>query len=177
MTQPISSDAYLTHVVKSAHTNPVVQRAAKTFHGVYLEVAKLELAKRGQPTEPFDYEQLKPELDRIRDREDMAEFGIPALVHMLKAHRHLLLEAVVTEIEETLIGFRYWLDEPGEINACYFTENHQPLYHSAEYLVGDLFPDRVFPSNNQTGAWHKQHAETCMKRWMGWRKKFGFSEW
>ena len=51
---------------------------------------------------------------------------------------------VISEIKETLIGFRYWLDEPGEINACYFTENHLPLYHSCEYLAGMLFPDDVF---------------------------------
>ena len=149
MSQRISSSDYLAHVVSSIQTNPYVRAAAKTFHGVYLEAAKLELRRRGFPGHIFDYTQLRPELDRIRNREDMAEFGIPALVRMLKEYRDMLEPEVISEIEETLVGFRYWLDEPGDINACYFTENHQPLYHSAEYLVGDMFPDRVFPSNGK----------------------------
>ena len=177
MHQKISASDYLAHVVATSQTNPYIRSAAKTFHGVYLETAKLELRRRGLASEPFDYSQLAPELDRIRNREDMAEFGIPALVRMLKEYRDMLGADVLTEIEETLIGFRYWLDEPGDINACYFTENHQPLYHSAEYLVGDMFPDRVFPSNGKDGKWHKQHAVVCMERWMDWREKFGFSEW
>ena len=39
--------------------------------------------------------------------------------------------SVINGIEETL-GVPVLADERGEINACYFTENHQVLYHSAE---------------------------------------------
>ena len=78
MHQIISSSDYLAHVVATSETNPYIRRDAKTFRGVYLETAKLELRRRGMESEPFDYSQLAPELDRIRNREDMAEFGIPA---------------------------------------------------------------------------------------------------
>lgn len=177
MSQPMPSSDYLAHVVTSIETNPYVRAGAKTMKGVFLEAAKMELRRRGLPTAEFDYSQLKPELDRIRNREDCAEFGIPALIRMLKEYRGMMPPEVVTEIEDTLVGFRYWLDEPGEINACYFTENHQPLYHSAEYLIGDMFPDRIFPSNGKDGRWHKEHGLTFLRRWTGWREKFGFSEW
>lgn len=173
----ITSSEYLTHVVTTSHTNEYVRRTADTFHGVFLEVAKLELKRRGLPSEEFVYKHLKPELDRLRNREDMAEFSIPALVRILKEYRDLLPAETISEIEYELINFRYWLDEPGDINACYFTENHQPLYHSAEILVGSLFPDTVFPSNGKTGAWHVAHGKAFLYRWLDWRARFGFSEW
>ncbi len=173
----MTSSEYLTHVVTTSHTNPYVRKTADTFHGVYLEAAKLELKRRGLPSEEFDYKHLKPELDRLHNREDCAEFSIPALVRMLKEYSDMLPEEAIKEIEHELINFRYWLDEPGEINACYFTENHQPLYHSAEILVGSMFPDVVFPSNGKTGAWHVQHGKTFLNRWLEWRARFGFSEW
>lgn len=83
----------------------------------------------------------------------------------------------ITSIEKTLIGFRYWLDESGDIHACYFTENHQVLYHSAEYLVGSLFPHELFPSNQKSGEWHRQHGLSMLEQWMNWKINFGFSEW
>ena len=159
MSQPMPSSDYLAHVVTSIETNPYVRAGAKTMKGVFLEAAKMELRRRGLPTAEFDYSQLKPELDRIRNREDCAEFGIPALIRMLKEYRGMMPPEVVTEIEDTLVGFRYWLDEPGEINACYFTENHQPLYHSAEYRSATCFQTASFPQRKD-GRWHKEHGLT-----------------
>jgi hypothetical protein len=177
MSHVLNSSNYLLHVQESAHSNPFVKRSLSSFHAGYYEVVKLELRKRGLSKEDFNYEHLTLTLDRIRTRQDMAEFGIPALIRILKEYRNMLDKKVINEIEETLIGFRYWLDEPGEIDACYFTENHQPLYHSAEYLVGSLFPDAVFPSKGKNGAWHKEHGRIFLSRWMKWRMNFGFSEW
>jgi len=171
------STDYLRMVRDSGKTNSFVKQTLRTFHAVYYEVAKLELRSRGHEAEELDQEHLRLTLDRIRNRRDMAEFGIPALIRMLKEYRTLLSTPVVEEIQDALVGFRYWLDEPGEITACYFSENHQPLYHSAEYLAGSLFPDRVFPSDNRTGAWHEGHGRTFLRRWMKWRRQFGFSEW
>lgn len=177
MTQPLSSNEYLLHVLKTGQTNPFVKRTLKDFHAAYYEVVKLELKHRGLADEKLCYEHLALTLNRIKNREDMAEFGIPSLVRILKAYSHMLSDDILNEIKTVLIGFRYWLDEPGEINACYFSENHQPLYHSGEYLVGMLFPDDIFPSNGKNGTWHKEHGRIFLSRWMDWRKKFGFSEW
>ena len=52
---------------------------------------------------------------------------------MLREHRGTRLnEEQAQKIEQSLIHFKYWLDEPGDVHACFFTENHQILYHSAE---------------------------------------------
>lgn len=176
MDKIFKSTAYLK-MVQASGTNPFVKQTLRTFHAVYFEVAKLELRKRGYDTEKCNYSYIEQALDRIRNREDMAEFSIPALIRILKEYTSFLSVSMTNEIKEALVGFRYWLDEPGEINACYFSENHQPLYHSAEYLVGSFFPEAIFPSNGKTGEWHKNHGKVFLTRWMKWRKQFGFSEW
>ncbi|MDD4449414.1 MAG: hypothetical protein PHS76_01750 [Sphaerochaeta sp.] len=171
------STDYLKKVWNLGKTNPFVKQTLQTFHAAYYEVAKLELRSRGEKVEGIDKKHLDLTLNRIRNREDMAEFGIPALIRILKEYQEFLDISIVEEIQETLVGFRYWLDEPGEITACYFSENHQPLYHSAEYLAGALFPEKIFLSDNRTGAWHREHGRTFLRRWMKWRRQFGFSEW
>lgn len=180
---------YLRHIVAlgDARAAKTAEDMAKTtayhgfdsFMGLYLELAKMELCMRGEETSPIRVFAVDKALARIDARLDCADFCIPALVRMLKEHRHTprLNEAIALRIEKSLIGFKYWLDEPGGVHACYFTENHQILYHSAEYFAGQMFPDAVFPSDGKTGAQHRAHATAFLRRWLSWRARFGFSEW
>ncbi len=150
-----------------------------SFQGLYYDLANMELALAGFDAPPAREFMIEKALDRIDQRLDCADFAIPALIRMLHAHRGTdrLSDAMAARIEHSLIHFKYWLDEPGEIRACFFTENHQILYHSAEYLAGQLFPDAVFPNNGMTGREHRAHAEAFLRRWLKWRIRFGFSEW
>ena len=90
-----------------------------------------------------------------------------------------MTEELLQELEDAVLNFKYWIDEPGEdIHLpCYFTENHQVLFHSIEYLAGQLYRDRIFTNNGENGEWHREHGRTYLKRWLTWRKRFGFSEW
>ena len=148
------------------------------FMGIYYELAKMELMAAGVEVPPLRPFAIEKALERIDTRLDCADFVIPALVRMLHAHRGTRLdEELAQRIDRTLIDYKYWLDEPGDIKACYFTENHQILFHSAEYLAGQLYPDAVFPNNGMTGREHRAHATTFLRRWLTWRERFGFSEW
>ena len=150
-----------------------------SFQGLYFDLAEMELAAaENRPAAPREYI-LDKALDRVHTRLDCADFVIPALIRMLMAHKgsNRLSDEMAKKIEEALIGFKYWLDEPGVIQACFFTENHQVLYHSAEYLVGQMFPEAVFPNNGMTGKEHKAHGEAFLRRWLIWRLRFGFAEW
>ena len=149
------------------------------FQGLYYDLAEMELAKETQTSASLRAYIIQKGLDRIDQRLDCADFVIPALIRMLYAHRGTsrLPEKLAEKIQRSLIGYKYWLDEPGEIHACYFTENHQVLFHSAEYLVGQLFPDAVFPNNGMTGAQHRDHGAVFLRRWLEWRLRFGFAEW
>ena len=180
---------YLQQVVSSgkAHMAHSEQEAAavKAYHGVdsvqglYHELAEMELAAAAGTAAPIREYIINKALDRIDTRLDCADFVIPALIRMLMAHRGTprLPEEMAQRMEKSLIGFKYWLDEPGTIQACFFTENHQVLFYSAEYLVGQMFPDAVFPNNGMTGREHHAHGEAFLRRWLEWRIRFGFAEW
>ena len=80
-------------------------------------------------------------------------------------------------LEHCILNFRYWYDEPGSDTMCYRSENHQILFHACEILAGQLYPDRIFANNGQTGKWHQEHGEHLALAWMRDRGTKGFSEW
>ena len=180
---------YLRHVVDTGRTKAATSREEmkksnmfSSFDGflaLYYELAKMEVAMRGDPLEPIRDFAVQKGLDRIDARLDCADFALPGLIRMLYEHRgtERLSEQLAQKIEDSLIHFKYWLDEPGDVQCCFFTENHQIVYYSSEYLVGQLFPDAVFPSNGMTGKEHHEHGRAFLKRWLTWRERFGFSEW
>jgi unsaturated rhamnogalacturonyl hydrolase len=131
----------------------------------------------GEPT--FNTTALDASLAKIAARQDTSDFHVAALVRILALDRRTgaLPQAERERIEDTVLAFKYWLDEPGDDKMCYWTENHQILYHSNELLAGQLFPDRVFSNNGQRGAWHRAHAEPLVRRWLDLRGRLGFSEW
>lgn len=85
------------------------------------------------------------------------------------------------KVEDALISFKYWYTEPTPAgmldNSYYWTENHQIIYHTIEYLAGQRYPDRMFPSDGRTGRAHQEHARDLLLRWFDLRARFGFSEW
>ena len=116
---------------------------------------------------------------KLDAREDTADFSAAALVRVLYLDdaTQALDPATRALIEDTLLNFKYWIDEPGVDGMCYWTENHQALFHSSELLVGQLFPDVVFTNSGMTGAQHAAHAAPLIERWLNLRGRFGFSEW
>jgi hypothetical protein len=126
-----------------------------------------------------DVDSIQGACDKLDVRQDTADFSAAALVRMLYLDDETSALDPDTRalIEDTLLGFKYWLDEPGVDQMCFWTENHQALFHSSELLVGQLFPDTVFSNNGMTGAEHAAHAAPYVERWLDLRGRFGFSEW
>ena len=120
-------------------------------------------------------------LEKVNDRLDTADFKVATLVRMLYLDRRAesppLPEAVRQPIEQALLDFRYWLTEQGDDQMCFWTENHQILFHSGELLAGQLFPDTGFSNSGMTGAEHVAHALPLLHRWLDLRGQLGFSEW
>lgn len=116
---------------------------------------------------------------KVTAREDTSDFTVAALLRMLYLDdRTGALDAGTRAlVEDTVLGFKYWIDEPGADKMCYWSENHQALYHSNEILAGQRFPDTVFPNSGMTGAEHVAHGEALAERWLDLRGRLGFSEW
>ncbi len=118
-------------------------------------------------------------LTKLTDRLDTSDFTANGLVRLLYLDDETgaLGDVLRTEIEDVMFGFKYWLTEPGEDSMAYWTENHQILFHAAEYLIGQRYPDMVFSNSGMTGTEHMEHARPRLIRWMQMRGRYGFSEW
>ncbi|GAB3710315.1 hypothetical protein [Mariniluteicoccus flavus] len=116
-------------------------------------------------------------LRMVRERCDCADFEIVGLVNLL--HRTDAAQwapGLRDEVLDALAAMKYWIDEPGLDAMCWFTENHQLVWHTAELLVGELLPDRVFSNDGRTGAEHADHGRRLATGWIRARLAGGFSE-
>ncbi len=127
---------------------------------------------------------------------DTADFHVTDVLRLVCRHR-LYTSApdpriprfVADSVKAALLHFKYWFDEPaaagedgGEMT--FWSENHQILFHSCELLVGQLFPDDVFPRSGRlrggdpvTGREHARRGAERARRWLDRRLEHGFSEW
>lgn len=53
------------------------------------------------------------------------------------------------------------MNDGGNDSMCYWSENHQILFSTSEFLAGQLLPDHTF---TQTGITDKQHMEQAEKK-------------
>jgi len=134
------------------------------------------LLQLSQNKDSIDWKLLDADFEYINNQYDVSDFDVTGLVRMLYYYPDKIPESVKEKIGSTLLKFRYRMDEPGENGMCYWSENHQILYAASEYLAGNLFPNKVFTNDGQTGLIHKQRASKRIYDWLEMRWKFGFSE-
>jgi len=115
--------------------------------------------------------------------EDTRDFDALYLLQVLLDYRNdpLLPPELVQKLEDALTSFKLWFTEPtpdGLLdNSYYWTENHELLYHTIEYLVGQLYPDRALSTDRRSGREHLATARERLLRWFDLRARFGFFEW
>ena len=113
----------------------------------------------------------------VNGRYDCSDFRLQSLLRILYLYEDRLDEATRGKIRETLLSFKYWMDEPGQDSMCYWSENHQILFAAAEYLAGKKYPGDVFPNSGMTGRDHMAKARARIMAWMEQRWLYGFTEW
>ena len=127
-------------------------------------------------SDSIDWNRLDGTLQYIRNEYDCSDFRLVNLVRILYEFGDRVPVENMEEIEQVLFHFRYWWDEPGENSMCYWSENHQILFASAEYLIGQKFPDKLFPNSGLTGAQHMVKAKERINDWLQMRWDHGFIE-
>ncbi len=117
--------------------------------------------------------------DYLNDRYDCADFYAIALLAALYWHKDtsVLARADQEWIEAALRGFKFWLTEPGLDAMCYFTENHQILFHTTGYLTGQLYPDWTFSNSGLSGREQQRLNRARLVNWIHRRLMGSFSEW
>ncbi len=178
---------YLRFLADEARDRPFFRRhlaeIGREHPGVcfdYLELPRFELARRGVAAPAPDMRHVEKTVAVCTPPICPGKnWRLPALLWLLlkyRRSRHLGAE-LLERIRRAVLAAKYWMDEPGEDQECYFTENHQVLFHVCEYLAGQTFPDATFSNNGRDGRWHRRHAREHLDRWLDWRGRFGFSEW
>ncbi len=118
-------------------------------------------------------------MDYVERRKDGADLVLHALLRLLYqfADHPALDQALLERARATVLGFKYWPDEPGVDGMCTWTESHQILFAAAGYLAGQLYPEELFTNSRQTGRGKMAAHRPRVLRWLELRFRAGFSEW
>ena len=161
--------AFLAHCL----ANP----APENTKGVWHELARLAAGSAAHEGV------LQATLDFIEARHDCADFALHGVLRLLyqpglSGGDHTRLSpGLVERYSRTVLGFKFWPDEPGSESLCTWTENHHILFASAAYLAGQMFPDAIFPNSGHTGREKMALNRPRIARWLDLRFRTGFSEW
>jgi hypothetical protein len=149
--------------------------AARRNSNVFSEIAKMALGRWSQ----VKLDVIEKTIDNINRRADCSDFYLVGLLGMWLRYGDdpAFPAALHPKLEACILNFKYWMDEPGSDAMCYWTENHQILFHACEVLAGQLYQERAFTNNGQTGSWHKAKGEERALTWLRKRAAGGFREW
>ena len=133
--------------------------------GAVCALARLALGFGGEETDAM----IAGSLPAIVDCHDCADFDLVPLLWARAAYGHEIGRAVRRDLDAAILGFRYWLDEPGNDVMWFFSENHALLFHAACHLGGELFPDATFRRSGRSG---REQSRVGLARLRGWFDHF-----
>ncbi len=143
--------------------------------GIFNDLQKLAAGAIEHPSQPA----LQAALDFVNARKDPSDFTVAGLVRLYYLHHAngKLLPAQSEAVRAALLNYKYALDEPGVSETEMWTENHQALSLSSEFLAGQIFPDAVFSNDRLTGRRHQAKARARLLRWIDYHARTGMAEW
>ncbi|GAA3690434.1 hypothetical protein GCM10022224_064830 [Nonomuraea antimicrobica] len=157
------------------HGDPATWRAEFLRHAAGMAGTSAAELVRATEDPSYVVTGLERALWMIGNRADCADFEAVGLVHLW--HRAAAWEQGLRErVRASMLGFKYWIDQPGLDAMCYFTENHQLVWHTAELLWGTALSEETFTNTGWTGARHAAHGRRMAVEWMRRKLAGGFSE-
>lgn len=125
-------------------------------------LARLSTGRAGERTNAM----IAASLPAIEDCHDCADFILVPLLWSRAAYADSVDAALVERIDAAILGYRYWMDEPGNDVQWYFSENHALLFHTAAYLAGHLLPKARFRRSGRTGAEQSAVGAARVRAWL-----------
>lgn len=148
---------------------------------IWTEVARYALARNYEALDasPVDEDVIGATCEFIAARKDCADFVIQGILRLMYWEREnpRLSPEINVMMKDTVLGFKYWVDEPGDTVMYMGSENHRLLFHVAEWMAGQLFPTEEFTNSRMRGLYHATKGRTYITEWLRQRGRFGFDEW
>jgi hypothetical protein len=120
---------------------------------------------------------LERSLDFIVNREDCSDFWMVPLLWIWRDYREQLPGDLRQAVRDAIIGYRYWVDEPGNDAMWFWSENHVLCFHVTQYVAGHLFPEVVFTNSGRTGREQEYEGASKLARWFDSIEAEGLAEW
>ena len=122
---------------------------------------------------------LRRQLDFINKRSDCSDFYLSYFPYMIRhfSDSGLIRKETLKDMEECILNFRYWHDEPGDDAMWFWSENHALMFHACQLIAGEMYPDRIFTNSGMTGEQMQEKAISMLKPWFETLFKEGFTEW
>ncbi len=99
--------------------------ARPTIKGFLYELARLSTEAR-----PVNFRAIEGALEFVDLRIDCADFVLLGIIRMVMqfARTGTIPPEILEKSKKTILGFKYWPDEPGQDSLCTWTENHQVIF-------------------------------------------------
>jgi len=142
---------------------------------IWGQVARYALGRYDQVDEAV----VRDTCDFVAARKDCADFVIQGLLRLMYWERKgpQLSREINALMKDTVLCFKYWVDEPGDTVMYMDSENHRLLFHVAEWMAGQLFPTEEFTNSRERGLFHAMKGRMYITEWLRQRGRFGFDEW
>jgi hypothetical protein len=125
-------------------------------------LARLSTGRRGERTDAM----MAASLPAIEDCHDCADFILVPLLWSRAVYARDMDPGLVARIDAAILGYRYWMDEPGNDVQWYFSENHALLFHTAAYLAGHVLPAARFVRSGRLGAEQSEVGAQRVRAWL-----------
>ena len=184
LTQVVFNIHKLTPVVPPAGYERIEERKRMVLehyagnqesHAIWSEVARYALENYAE----INIGVIRSTCEFINARKDCSDFVIQGILRLMfweREQRHLSTE-VNAMMKDTVLNFKYWVDEPGDTVMYMGSENHRLLFHIAEWMAGHLYPTEIFTNSGQNGLYHTAKSYVYITEWLRQRGRFGFDEW
>ncbi|WP_429932354.1 hypothetical protein [Agrobacterium vitis] len=137
----------------------------------------LAMAACGQVDDAVLEKLLSDTLAAIDRREDCSDFILVPLLWLLGAYADVLTPDQRERVRQSVLNYRYWVDEPGNDTMWFWSENHVLCFHTSQLLAGQLMPEAVFSASGRTGEQQAALARQRLHRWFDSVEAHGLAEW
>ncbi|WEM44680.1 hypothetical protein PTW35_25840 (plasmid) [Photobacterium sp. DA100] len=121
---------------------------------------------------------LNRTLQKISVREDCSDFWMVSVLWAWHRHSYTQLpDKLWDRARSSILGYRYWLDEPGNDSMWFWSENHVLCFHVSQLLAGQCFPREQFLCSGRTGRQQQDIATERLHCWFDHILEHGLTEW